>query len=52
MGEEFNFDAAPAAPTLSFGSDVAAATAEQVQEEAKDQQASFEEVDKKLYKGQ
>ncbi len=28
MGEDFNFDAAPAAPTLSFGAEEATATAQ------------------------
>ena len=37
MGEEFNFDAAPAAPTLTFGEDTATATAAAVQEAPKEE---------------
>lgn len=36
MSEEFNFDAAPAAPTLSFGAEEAQATQEEPKENAKD----------------
>ena len=36
MSEEFNFDAAPAAPTLSFGAEEAQATQEEPKEKAKD----------------
>ena len=36
MSEEFNFDAAPAAPTLSFGADEAKAVQEEPKEKAKD----------------
>ena len=35
MSEEFNFDAAPAAPTLSFGAEEAQATQEEPKENAK-----------------
>ena len=36
MSEEFNFDAAPAAPTLSFGAEEAQATQEEPKEKSKD----------------
>ena len=36
MSEEFNFDVAPAAPTLSFGAEEAQATQEEPKENAKD----------------
>ena len=37
MGEEFNFDAAPAAPTLTFGEEAATATATAAQEAPKEE---------------